>query len=35
MDMTEFFDFGAAAWATPPTPPDQATNGVCNANVLQ
>jgi len=35
MDMTEFFDFGAAAWATPPTPPDQATSGVCNANVLQ
>jgi phospholipase C len=28
-DMTEFFDFNAAAWMTPPTPPDQLTNGPC------
>jgi len=35
MDMTEFFDFQNVPWATPPTPPDQATNGTCNANVLQ
>jgi phospholipase C len=28
-DMTEFFDFNAAAWMTPPTPPDQLTNGAC------
>jgi phospholipase C len=35
MDMTEFFDFTNVPWATPPTPPDQATNGICNANVLQ
>ncbi len=35
MDMTEFFDFQNPPWATPPTPPDQATNGACNAQVLQ
>ena len=35
MDMTEFFDFQAAPWATPPTPPAQAVNGSCNASVLQ
>ncbi len=29
-DMTEFFDFTAAPWATPPSPPSQNTNGVCN-----
>lgn len=29
-DMTEFFDFGAAPWATPPSPPAQNTNGVCD-----
>lgn len=29
MDMTEFFDFDAAPWATPPTPPTQPTNGPC------
>jgi phospholipase C len=29
MDMTEFFDFNAAAWMTPPTPPDQITTGAC------
>lgn len=31
-DMTEFFDFGGAPWATPPAPPEQATSGVCNFN---
>jgi len=35
MDMTEFFDFQSAPWATPPTPPQQVTNGTCNAQVLQ
>jgi phospholipase C len=30
MDMTEFFDFQNIPWATPPTPPAQATGGVCN-----
>lgn len=35
IDMTEFFDFQAPPWTTPPTPPTQATNGVCNAQVLQ
>lgn len=25
----EFFDFNAAAWKTPPTPPGQLTNGAC------
>jgi hypothetical protein len=29
MDMTEFFDFNAASWKTPTTPPDQLTNGAC------
>jgi phospholipase C len=28
-DMTEFFDFGAKAWATPPKTPLQPTNGPC------
>ncbi len=35
MDMTEFFDFNNVPWATPPTPPAQATGGVCNAQTLQ
>jgi phospholipase C len=35
MDMTEFFDFQNVPWATPPTPPAQATGGACNAQVLQ
>jgi phospholipase C len=35
MDMTEFFDFKDTPWATPPTPPVQATNGVCNFQSLQ
>jgi phospholipase C len=29
-DMTEFFDFAGAPWATPPTPPPQNTNGACD-----
>jgi phospholipase C len=29
MDMTEFFDFNAVPWKTPPTPPDQITTGAC------
>jgi len=35
MDMTEFFDFQNVPWATPPTPPAQATGGACNAQQLQ
>jgi phospholipase C len=36
MDMTEFFDFNAVPWATPPTNiPTQPTSGVCNAETLQ
>ena len=34
MDMTEFFDFQNVPWATPPTPPTQATSGVCNSQQL-
>jgi phospholipase C len=29
-DMSEFFDFAGMPWATPPTPPEQNTNGVCD-----
>lgn len=29
IDMTEFFDFDRVPWATPPTPPQQPTNGPC------
>jgi phospholipase C len=29
MDMTEFFDFNAVPWKTPPTPPDQIMTGAC------
>lgn len=29
MDMTEFFNFSNPPWATPPSPPAQATNGAC------
>jgi phospholipase C len=35
MDMTEFFDFKNVPWATPPSPPAQATNGVCDYQKLQ
>jgi phospholipase C len=35
MDMTEFFDFQNVPWATPPTPPAQVTNGICNYEHLQ
>lgn len=31
-DMTEFFDFTAPAWLTPPPLPPQPTNGVCDWN---
>jgi phospholipase C len=34
MDMTEFFDFQNIPWATPPTPPAQATGGTCNPQNL-
>ena len=33
-DMTEFFNFSAPPWMTPPTPPAQATNGACYADHL-
>ncbi|MFB3815264.1 MAG: alkaline phosphatase family protein [Terriglobales bacterium] len=29
-DMTEFFDFANPPWATPPSPPAQLRNGVCD-----
>jgi phospholipase C len=35
MDMTEFFDFQNVPWATPPAPPAQVTNGVCDYQHLQ
>jgi len=35
MDMTEFFDFKNPPWTTPPSPPTQVTDGVCNAQKLQ
>jgi phospholipase C len=35
MDMTEFFDFNGAPWATPPTPPLQRTDGLCDPTSLQ
>jgi phospholipase C len=35
MDMTEFFDFQNVPWATPPSPPAQLTNGVCNYQNLK
>lgn len=35
MDMTEFFDFQNVPWATPPTPPAQATSAACNPQALQ
>lgn len=31
-DMTEFFDFRGAPWATPPSPPAQNRSGVCDFN---
>jgi phospholipase C len=37
MDMTEFFNFTNATWATPPSPsqiPQQNTSGACNSTVL-
>ncbi|MBS1852881.1 MAG: alkaline phosphatase family protein [Acidobacteria bacterium] len=35
MDMTEFFDFDHTPWATPPIPPAQLSNGVCDFDQLQ
>lgn len=35
MDMTEFFDFVNVPWIAAPSPPPQATNGVCNYQTLQ
>ncbi|MGA2746884.1 MAG: alkaline phosphatase family protein [Candidatus Sulfotelmatobacter sp.] len=32
--MTEFFDFNAPPWMTPPTPPVQITSGACYVNQL-
>jgi phospholipase C len=34
MDMTEFFDFNAPPWMTPPSPPPQNTNGACYVDHL-
>ena len=34
MDMTEFFNFNAPPWMTPPTPPAQNTSGPCYLNKL-
>ena len=34
MDMQEFFDFNNPSWTTPPTPPDQVTNGLCDFQAL-
>jgi phospholipase C len=34
MDMTEFFDFSAPPWMTPPKPPAQSTSGPCYADHL-
>ena len=35
IDMTEFFDFAAVPWLTPPTPPVQPTHGTCDYQHLQ
>jgi phospholipase C len=35
IDMTEFFDFAAVPWRTPPTPPAQPTGGTCDYQHLQ
>jgi len=35
MDMTEFFNFQNVPWATPPSPPTQATGGTCDYQKLQ
>ena len=34
MDMTEFFNFSAPPWMTPPKPPAQNTSGACYADHL-
>jgi phospholipase C len=33
-DMTEFLDFANPPWTTPPTPPEQPTNGPCDVTFL-
>ena len=35
MDMTEFFDFQNPPWISPPSPPAQVMNGVCDPTKLQ
>jgi len=35
IDMTEFFDFAGVPWRTPPIPPVQPTNGICDYQHLQ
>jgi phospholipase C len=35
MDMTEFFDFDNPPWMTPPTPPQQVMDGVCDFTKLK
>ena len=34
MDMTEFFDFTNPPWMTPPTPPAQKTDGLCDFSAV-
>ncbi len=34
MDMTEFFDFKNPSWTTPPSPPAQNTNGLCDFSAV-
>ncbi len=34
MDMSEFFDFGNPPWMTPPSPPVQNTNGLCDFQAI-
>lgn len=35
MDMSEFFDFTNPPWMTPPTPPEQARDGICDFTQLR
>lgn len=35
IDMTEFFDFVNVPWQTPPTPPVQPQNGLCDPSQMQ
>jgi phospholipase C len=34
MDMTEFFDFNHPVWMTPPNPPVQVTDGLCDYSAV-